>query len=77
MLYRYAKQAGKDVSAADELAAFPDAADVSDWALDATKWAVATGVMKGADGKIVPQGTATRIEAAQFFYNFETLVLSK
>ncbi len=78
MLYRYAELKGKNVSAAADLAAYTDAENVSDWALDAVKWAVATEVMKGVSAtELEPQGDATRAQAAQFFYNFETLVLSK
>jgi len=71
MLYRYAQLKGEDVSAAADLAAYTDAENVSDWALDAVKWAVATEVMKGvSETELAPQGTATRAQAAQFFYNF-------
>ena len=73
MLYRAAKNEGKSVVAASDLANFSDAADVSDWALDAVKWAAATGVMKGSDGALNPQGTATRAEVAQFFANYAAL----
>lgn len=78
MLYRFTKEAGKDVSASADLSGYADVDSISDWALDAVKWAVATGVMKGIDATTIdPQGGATRAQAAQFFYNFKTLVLSK
>ena len=40
MMYRYAKFAELDVSAAGDLSAFPDGKDVSAFAVDAMKWAV-------------------------------------
>lgn len=43
---------------------FTDAASVSDWALDAMCWAVAEGIIKGSDGKLNPQGSASRAEVA-------------
>lgn len=78
MLYRYVKAAGKDVSATADLSGYADSDSISDWALEAVQWAVATGLMKGVDATTIdPQGSATRAQAAQFFYNFKTLVLSK
>ena len=53
MLYRYAKNQGKDVTVADAdaaLAAYKDADQVSDWAREAMAWAVESGVFgQGTD----------------------------
>ena len=53
MLYRYAKNQGKDVTVADAdaaLAAYKDADQVSDWAKEAMAWAVESGVFgQGTD----------------------------
>ena len=43
---------------------FPDAADLSDGAREAMSWFVMTGVINGMSGKLNPQGTATRAQAA-------------
>jgi len=66
ILCRYAKGEGS----ADTLTDYADAKTVSGWAADAMGWAVKTGVLKGADNKLNPTGTATRAEAAQMLMNF-------
>lgn len=70
MLYNYM---GKPSDSA-ELDKFSDAAKVSDWALDAMKWAVSAGVLSGSEvnGSMVldPTGTATRAQTAQILMNF-------
>jgi len=45
--------------------------DISDWALDAMKWAVAVGIVQGRTATTtVPQGTSTRAEVAMIFKRF-------
>ena len=71
MLFNYANKAGLDTSARADLAAFPDASDVSDWAKDAVSWAVAEGILKGVDNVAIdPQGFATRAQAAAFMARY-------
>ncbi|MBQ5738876.1 MAG: S-layer homology domain-containing protein, partial [Oscillospiraceae bacterium] len=48
---------------------FADAPDVSAWAKEAVSWASAAGVLRGSDGCVMPQKSATRAEIAQVFYN--------
>lgn len=61
MLYRYA---GSPAVAAGELR-FPDGASVSGYARDAVRWAAENGILSGfEDGSILPQGRATRAQAA-------------
>ena len=43
---------------------FPDAKDISGYALEAMNWAVARGLINGSDGKLLPQDTATRAQIA-------------
>ena len=65
VLYRYAQYKGADVSASGDLSGFVDSANVSDWAVDAVKWAVGTGLVNGVEGNaLAPQGTSTRAQAA-------------
>ena len=45
ILYRYAKSKGLDISASVDLSGYTDMGDISDWALDAMKWAVAEGII--------------------------------
>jgi len=50
--------------AAADLSRFSDVNSVSGYALTAVRWAVSTGIINGADGKLDPKGTATRAQAA-------------
>jgi len=68
MLYRYAKLKGLDTSAANDLSSFPDKSSVSGFAVDSMKWAVGAGLISGDGGKLKPQGTATRGQAATIIY---------
>ncbi|MCI7473123.1 MAG: S-layer homology domain-containing protein [Clostridiales bacterium] len=71
ILYRYAQGKGYDVSAAGDLTAFSDSADVSAWAAEAMEWAVGSKLLSGKGGNILdPTGTATRAEVAQILMNF-------
>ncbi len=65
MLYRYATRMGIVSSGLwADLTVFPDCASVSAYALEAMQWAVGSGLMQGMDGKLSPQGTATRGQVA-------------
>ena len=55
MLYRY--EGNKEV--AGDLSAFYDADIVSAWAKNAMIWATSEGIIKGADGYLMPQQNAT------------------
>ena len=69
MLYRYAQRKGLVCAAAyADLSGFADAASVSAYAEEALQWAVANGILTGMDGKLCPQGNATRAQVAQILY---------
>ena len=75
VLNNYSERNGKDVSAAQELSTFTDAAEVDDWALTAVKWGIAERIIGGKpDGsgglKIDPLGAATRAEFATIMRNY-------
>ena len=71
MLYRYAQYKGYDVSAVNDLTAFDDGVQTSDWAAEAMGWAVGSGLINGKNGVTLdPQGTATRAEVAQILMKF-------
>ena len=71
MLYRFAVLQGKSVSKTTNLDGYTDATQVSDWAKDATAWAVANGLMTGRTlTTLVPQGTATRAETSALLQRF-------
>ena len=71
MLYRYA---GSPAVGSYTLN-FRDADKVSDWALDAMRWAVKNGVVSGKGNQTLdPTGCATRAEVAQMLYNFSKVI---
>lgn len=70
ILYRYAKQKGYDVSKSAALTSFSDADKVSGYAFDAMQWAVAEGLLQGSNGKLDPQGSATRAQVATILMRF-------
>ncbi len=75
ILYRYAAYKEADVSAADDLADFTDADNITAYALDAVKWAVAEGLVTGmTDTTIVPAGVAVRAQIATFLMRLDALL---
>ena len=67
-LYRFA---GKP-SGTGSLTGFPDAGKVSSWAVDAMKWAIGKGIIKGnSDGTLNPKGTATRAQFAAIVHRYK------
>ena len=70
ILYRYAKQKGYDVSKSTALTGFSDADKVSGYAAEAMQWAVAEGLLQGSNGKLNPQGSATRAQVATILMRF-------
>ena len=74
MLYRYAKERGMvKADAQADLSAFADGANVSPYAAEAMRWAVAAGIMNGMDGSLVPQGEATRAQMATMLMRYAKL----
>lgn len=76
ILYRYAQYKGYDTSETGSLDTFPDAGEVSEYALEPMAWTVGTGLIAGMeDNTLRPQGTATRAQAATLLMRFcETVV---
>ena len=68
MIWRYA---GSVKVEGDNLSAFPDAKSVSAYAVDAFNWAIQKGIINGKDGKLDPQGNATRAEFAKIITVFD------
>lgn len=67
MLWRYS---GSPAATNKELP-FNDADEISPFALEAMRWAVENGILNGyGDGRLGPQGQATRAQAAQMLKNF-------
>lgn len=70
ILFRYARMKGYDVSKSAVLTGFSDADKVSGYAFDAMQWAVAEELLKGSNGKLDPQGSATRAQVATILMRF-------
>jgi len=71
ILFRYAKFKDLDVSASADLSKFTDMDDISDWAQDAMKWAVAVGIVQGRPGnRTAPGDTSNRAEIAMIFKRY-------
>ena len=73
ILYRYAQFKGYDVSvgADTNILSYADAFAISEYAYPAMQWACGAGIMGGMDdGILMPQGKATRAEAATMLMNF-------
>lgn len=74
MLYRYAQSHGlvkADVQG--DLSAFTGSASVSPYAVEAMRWAVGAGIFNGMDGKLNPQGEATRAQMATMLMRYAKL----
>lgn len=75
ILYRYAQTKGQGFQGLWSFKLdFPDAGDVSDWATEAMSWMVMNGVINGMDGKLNPQGNATRVQVAAMVHRFCELI---
>ena len=71
MLYRYAAGSGMDVSQKADLSAYSDAEQVSAYAADAVRWAVANGILNGtAQGTLAPKYPATRAQTVKLLVGF-------
>ena len=71
IMYRYAAYKNRDMSYTESaITAFPDASQISDYALTAVSWAVSWRIINGSDGKVLPKNTAARSEVAQIILNY-------
>lgn len=74
ILLRYAKHYGLDDGARSNIAAFPDAASISSWALEGIRWAKASGILtgqlKGTEVYLSPLAGAKRSEIATMLMRF-------
>lgn len=75
IVYRFAQISGYDVSDAADISGFLDTEDVSDFAVDAVKWANKTEPIRGTgDNMLSPKETATRAEVATILMRFCNLL---
>jgi hypothetical protein len=66
MLYRMAGEP----TAKGSLSGFTDAGQVSGYAVEAVKWALAEGILQGDGSKLDPKGAATREQVAAFLSRY-------
>ncbi len=70
MLNNYCNYKGKYKSVSGNLSAFKDSSKINSYAKYAVNWAVGNKIITGDQGKINPQGNATRAEAASMIYKY-------
>ena len=71
MMYRYAAYQGYDTSASADLSGYADEGQISDYALQAMRWAVESGLLQGVGGsRLSPESSATRAQAATIMMRF-------
>ena len=76
--FAYAKSKGYDVSASADLGKYTDAKQISGWAANAVRWAVAEGLISGtSDTALSPKTNATRAQAAVILKNFIEIYAAK
>ncbi len=71
MLHRYCNYFGHDGSARADVSSFSDSGSISSFASDSVSWAVAEGLLQGADGRLSPTSSATRCEVATLLQRFD------
>lgn len=72
ILHSYADYAQIDNEVSTDINNFQDRELISDYAVDAVAWALATGMMQAENNRINPQDTVTRGELAQVLVIFLT-----
>ena len=77
ILFRYAEKKEIDTSKRGDLRAFPDGGKVASWAKNAMQWAVAEKIIGGSDGKLLPQGNATRAQVATILMRYIENIVNK
>lgn len=76
ILYRYCQLKAYATAAPADVSAFPDASQISAYALEPVGWAAANGILSGReDGSLSPQGGATRAETAAVLTRFHQDVI--
>ena len=74
MLYRY--NGMPKIASAEN--GYKDFSDVSAWARDAMRWALANSIITGTDeGTLSPQGTATRAQLATLLMRLDDTLVQK
>jgi len=75
VLHRYAYYSGMDTGSSADLSIFTDAGDVSEWALEYVRWAVAEGIIPARSGTTIePRKNVTRAEIAEILMRFAEVI---
>lgn len=77
ILFRYAQKKNIDTSKRGDLSAFPDMNKISGYAKEAVLWTVGEGIINGSDGKLLPQGNATRAQVATILMRYIENIVNK
>ena len=70
ILSNYCKYKGKYKATNANYSKFSDSGKISGFAKTGMNWAVGNKIVNGSNGKLNPQGTANRAEAAAMIYNY-------
>ena len=70
ILYNYCRYKGKYKTVYADYSKFSDSNKISSFAKWGMNWAVGNKIVNGSNGKLNPQGTATRAEAAAMISNY-------
>ncbi|MBQ9979514.1 MAG: S-layer homology domain-containing protein [Oscillospiraceae bacterium] len=70
ILYNFTLRTKGAQTFTQSIGAFPDAANVSDWAVDAMNWACHNKYIGGMDGSLNPKGSANRAQVATILMNY-------
>ena len=74
ILWKYSKYKGTYKNVTADYSKFSDSKNISDFAKKGMNWAVGAGVITGSQGKLLPQGSASRAEAVSMIYKYCTKV---
>lgn len=71
--FRFAQYQKRDVSGGSDLSSYKDSTAISPYALEAVRWAVSAGLIKGvSDTALTPKGSANRASIAVVAYRYCT-----
>ena len=70
ILNNYCKYKGKYKAVHADFTKFKDSNKISSYAKWGMNWAIGNKILNGSNGKLNPQGTATRAEAAAMLSNY-------
>ena len=74
ILWKYSQYKGSYKNVTADYSKFSDSQNISDFAQKGMNWAVGAGVITGSQGKLLPQGSASRAEAVSMIYKYCTKV---